>query len=581
MKKKIWIIFIIVLIFFSYSFNKVEASVVTEKNASKILLYINGGDSLSNKIIIESLKNDFGYNKEKLYKPLIIDTTVTIVEADSKGYKIKLGNKEIAYYISENDIRDVYGYDKSFGINLEKGAMWFVTIEANTIPLNYNYGWNGTNQTRSYQINASKLWSYKDAVDRPQEIENDENTQQEVYVYEQKSVGDTVEEVIDGAKQIKAWLEEFGRDQVGTMIKAICKGIRRIFDSLQAEINKFKTLQDGIPEESELKIMYSYEELSGENVKTGGDDEQEDSIDYTMMDKYTKVSEFNNESKEWQRIAYIENDEETQGFSRKKVEKDKETDVDKIVNEGTNIPVIPVELYGIAIGNVDIFSVDFINGASRGNSSGLWNGLRKIFSLIVHISLYLSMAILLMTLIYHGLSIVYGSINPRKRADHMEGLKRFAFSLSILVGTIIFMALCTYGSHVFFDIVKMTDENGNITDELPIRVNVNDVFSFSTNVTGYYRFLSLSKNASVQFTNTIIYAVLVIFNFGFAIGMFVRMFVVWFLSIIGPLLASAKALNIENKIPINYETWLKWYFKLSLVQIIIAAFYRVLLECTV
>lgn len=569
MKNKLYILFFMIFLLFNFNFNKVEAAVVTEDNASKILLYIiSENETLSNKNIIESLKTNYGYNENKLYKPLIIDTTVTILEADKKGYKIKLGNKEIAYYINENEIRDVYGYDESFGINLEEGAMWFVTIKADTIPLNFDM------TTHAYQINASKLWSYKDAVDRPQEIADEEARREEVYVYERKSAGDTVKEVVDGAKEIKAWLEEFGKDAVGTMIKAICKGMRKIFDSLQSEVNKkFKTLQDGIPGESEEKIMYTYEELSGEETE-----ETEDAIDYTVLDKYTKVSEFKNQSKGWQKNIYIENDEENQGFSRKKVEKDDETDVDKIVNEGTSIPVIPVELYGMAIGNIDLLSVDFINGASKGNDNDLWNEMRRIFSLIVHITIYLSLLILLVTLIYHGVNIVYGSIDPRKRADHMEGLRRFAFALFILMGTIIFMALCTYGSHAFFDIVKMTDDNGNITDELPIRVNVDGVFSFSTNVTGYYRFLSLSKNASVQFINTLFYAGLVFLNVVFAWGMFFRMFIIWFLSIAGPLLASATALNMGDKIPIKYETWVKWYFILSLIQIIISAFYRLLLE---
>ena len=80
MRKKICLCFIIILIFISYSFNSVKAAVITGENANKIILYEDDGDAnLSNEKILNSLKADFGYSG-KLYKPLIIDTTVTINE---------------------------------------------------------------------------------------------------------------------------------------------------------------------------------------------------------------------------------------------------------------------------------------------------------------------------------------------------------------------------------------------------------------------------------------------------------------------------------------------------------------------
>ena len=199
--------------------------------------------------------------------------------------------------------------------------------------------------------------------------------------------------------------------------------------------------------------------------------------------------------------------------------------------------------------------------------------------------MYLAAGTLLASLIYHGIHIVRGAIdNPRAQAEHREGLNRFITSLLMLVGTIIIMAICLNASSMFFDIVKMKDSSGQISNELPIRVNVKNVYSFSTNFTGYVRFMSeinngeaISAKAMYAFT----FIVLAWINFIAVLVMFVRVLLMFLLGIAGPIIAALHAWNLEGHSPINFRTWVQWYVCLASVQIIFSIASRLILETVI
>ena len=130
---------------------------------------------------------------------------------------------------------------------------------------------------------------------------------------------------------------------------------------------------------------------------------------------------------------------------------------------------------------MDFLDINFLSGNKskkadgkglRHSQSSIWNNFSDFAGAIIRISIYIASAILLMSLIWYGINIVRHTLdNPRGRADAIAGLARLRNALGILIGTILFMAVCIFGSKAFCDAIKSEDSY-----ELPIRVNVEDTY---------------------------------------------------------------------------------------------------------
>lgn len=367
-----------------------------------------------------------------------------------------------------------------------------------------------------------------------------------------ENIIDTIGDWIDGAVD---FVTEFSQDSGRAIARVILNFFKAIFDAIQRIINNFQTFTDGSGWSFvDTKLRYSYRELRAERVSDH---------DLGPNNKYTRVkkaSEDDNETnaRAWQTLITI--DPEEHEFDREK----------------TAIPVIPIDIYNMAVGNVDLFSVDFLS--TTGNSNSIWNFFRSVFSALTHLTLYVTAALLLTTLIYHGVHLVWFSINttPAGRKEHQDGLQRFATALVMLIGVVVIMALAINASKIFLQ--PINDATGGTTDELPIRVHVTDTYEFSTNITGFARYMAQSTDFDTMANYTIIYIVLVIINVFTAIMMWCRMFMMLFLGILGPIVVAAYALHKENSFPMNFSKWTANYVKLALVQVFLAAVCNIILE---
>lgn len=365
-----------------------------------------------------------------------------------------------------------------------------------------------------------------------------------------ENIIETIGDWIDGAVD---FVTEFSQNPGQAIARVILNFFKSIFDSVQRIINNFQTLTDGSGWSFvDTKLRYSYRELRAERVSDN---------DLGPNNKYTRVkkaSEDDNETHEraWQTLITI--DPEEYEFDREK----------------TAIPVIPIDIYNMAVGNIDLFSVNFLS--TTGNSNSIWNFFRSVFSALTHLTIYVTAALLLTTLIYHGIHLVWFSITPNDRRDHQEGLQRFATALIMLIGVVVIMALAINASKIFLQ--PINDVTGGATDELPIRVHVTDTYEFSTNITGFARYMAQSTDFDTMANYTIIYIVLVIINVFTAIMMLCRMFMMLFLGILGPIVVAAYALHKENSFPMNFSKWTANYVKLALVQVFLAAVCNIILE---
>ena len=267
-------------------------------------------------------------------------------------------------------------------------------------------------------------------------------------------------------------------------------------------------------------------------------------------------------------------------------------------NEGlediTTIPIIPVEFYSMARGQIDLFDVNFLSGQDNTSlhaSTSKWLILRNFVSAVMHITIYLGAAVLIIKLIIDAIAIVSNSLNPdslnpdtRKKA--IDNLNEFIKLAIMLVSTILIMGICIFLSNSMFN-----DINTSYDNELPIRVNVgsgkNDgtgnKYSFSTNIMGYYRFMAQAnrpRTSDLKALYAIIYIVLVVINALQVLVMLGRVIILAILSVLGPIIVIASIFKKKSVCGMTYQGWIINYLTVSSIQLIIAIVYSIILQIT-
>ena len=385
--------------------------------------------------------------------------------------------------------------------------------------------------------------------------------------------GKTVSEAFkEGAKDPIEKLTKFGKNFVHnpseTLVTLGLDIIKTVFgDFPQFLINMVVTSSDGTF--SDWKLEYTYNRL-----KKDGDDGN--------RNKYTKVGEYTEgEKSDWQKIAKdIKKDESSdaneESNNMNSIDNENSSDGDDSdeeeggeFSEKTEIPVIKADLYNIAMGHIPAIDTNFLTGNKTHSKDSVWSILRNAAAAIIHIAIYIAAVILVISLIFTGIQIVrFSFTDPITEAEYKEKLASFATSIATLIGSVLIMAICIFGSNEFFAIIQ----RNNNTYELPIRVNVESAgYSFSTTMAGYAEYMAGIEdvdNTSDKAYYTFSYILLVWLNVIAVIFMVFRMLILLVLSIIGPISAVLSIFNIGG--PIKFRNWVIMYAVLSGVQIIMA-----------
>lgn len=365
------------------------------------------------------------------------------------------------------------------------------------------------------------------------------------------SILDEDDNAIETGEKIVNALKEFGRYPMETIFKCYLNSVAHRTDIVQSIANLIDL------DDLKFKILYSRKEIKND----------------IGLNEYINVKnyELDGKSFEGQIVKNIEKYINYEDSSKEYCKRRFTTD--------TEIPVIPVDLYNMVIGDIALVDVNIFNGADNhkdATSSKVWLFLSNLVSNIIHITFYICATFLITVLIIRGIQIVIYSINdPQKRKKQIDALNRFVYSVIMLVSTIVIMALSVFVSNAF-----LHDFNLEGSNEYPIRVNVEEAgYSFSTNLTGYFKYMSQIEGAGrvlEKFVYVILYLVAAVTNIIVVIVMLLRMLIMWLLTIIGPIIAVSYALNID--FPISYQDWIKIYLSLAIVQGIIALLYRIILE---
>ena len=245
--------------------------------------------------------------------------------------------------------------------------------------------------------------------------------------------------------------------------------------------------------------------------------------------------------------------------------------------EDIEIPTIPLDMYNIIYGKIDFLDVNFFNvDTSKHQEGTYWMFLRKVFSGALHIMIYLSIAFLIATLIIHGIMMVKNTMIPEKKKEQIDGLRHFVVALIMLVGSVLIMNLCIYGVN-FFTSYFGNEEVGDAF----IRVNVSGGdkdFSFNANLTEFTRFMT-QINTVEKLNDKIMYiamySFLVFANLVTLLIMLIRSFMIIILSVQGPIVATAYAID-KKVFNMSYSDWVKKYLKWTSVQLVLMLGYRLI-----
>lgn len=546
MKRKITRIFFVVvlLVILGYSISYGVESKIDAAKTERI-----HAESNRDKDVLKILKDSYGYEGDYIPEEIKSQGKITIKKEPTatggvgETVSVIFRGKIIKERVKISELKSVYGYDgnEKSVISLKDDITWDAVVIftiGNSI--------NTTNTGIDYTINATKIYTGED-------IKKGQATEVSAEKADTKAA--------DGLHEGQDKVDELLKGLREKVLLALLDGVRLVFGEwFQMLANMVQTITNETV--TDVRLAYKYDELQKDGqgtYKTNGSGKR---------DMYTNVKDYQDTNKDWQKKILVEN--ETEGFTKDK----------------TEIPVIPADLYNIGIGNINVLDANFLRvDTSIHDTDSIWMKFRNLFSVITHITIYLAAGTLITSLIYHGIHIVRGAIdNPSVQAGHREGLNRFITSLLMLVGTIIIMAICLNASSMFFDIVNMKDSSGQISNELPIRVNVKNVYSFSTNFTGFVRFMSEIDNAdaiAAKAMYTFTYIALAITNFVAVIAMLLRTLLMFLLGIAGPIIAALHAWHLEEHSPINFRTWVQWYVCLASVQIIFAVVSRVILETVI
>ena len=345
---------------------------------------------------------------------------------------------------------------------------------------------------------------------------------------------------------IKDFVGNLTKNFWGTIFTLLLDGVKFLADIFQMVIaNSFQTLTNGTF--TDFTITYSKDFLekdgSGNTNDTGAG----------KRDAYTKVSAY--KKSEASNVKNI--DGKSLGFDK-----------------DTPIPVVPGDLYYIALGKIDFFDINIL---STSNTSSVWTYIRNVASVFIHVTIYIATAFLLISLIIRGFQIIsHAYTTPEQRVEIMKGIKNFALAVVMLMGTVLIMALAIYGTNAISEAIAVKSDL-----EGPIRVNVKEAkYSFSTTITGYYRYMCEIEdvNKSPQKAlYTFCYVGVVIVNCVVAIAMFIRLFGIILLSIAGPIIAVSSPFNVVFKF--RYTEWIIAYFLIALMQNVFGGFYLLILKC--
>lgn len=199
-----------------------------------------------------------------------------------------------------------------------------------------------------------------------------------------------------------------------------------------------------------------------------------------------------------------------------------------VFSSSTQIPYMPIDAYSMVIGKVKTFDIGFFSN-SKTNSS-----LKKVVKAGSHVVLYISAAALLTMIIWRGILVVMSTLgqNPVQATESRMIIDNAVKAIALLAGIYVIIILMQEG----YTLLSNALLNGN-KEEFPIRMNVEGVCSFNTNLIGYFKYLSLSSDSLAGLAYSMAYLGMSLISLTCFVFMLARTLIVAALTIFAPVTA--------------------------------------------
>lgn len=255
-----------------------------------------------------------------------------------------------------------------------------------------------------------------------------------------------------------------------------------------------------------------------------------------------------------------------------------------VYTSSTEIPVMPIDMYSSSIDIVDMFDIDFFSSSSE-NTDKFWNVLRSATRTISHMVMYISAALMLSLIIWRSILLVKSSLGDEP--EEAFGSKKIMDDLvrSVLIISFVYfimIILMNFYKEILSEVLKIVV--GNNESIYLIKVNVDGVYSFNTNVIGYLKYLSLTTNEIGAFVYSILYALVQVFgNLLWFMLMFARTVLIAVLIMIAPLAAVYNMTNRTKKGGsyftniLDFRTLMRLYVLALFIPLVGILMYKVIL----
>lgn len=492
------------------------------------------------------MEQKFGYTGEIKTK-IIVPTTITVKEVIEPAiYKVDIGNIPATKYFLGDTSEAVSDYESLTLKQLKtrlgyigendpvKGSKWEVKAKISVSQIRYVVETTG-NTGVPFMIQCTDIYSGEeppdDALDGATDITLDPNKLGQ-------SIIDPVVDVV-GNK-----IAEF----FGSLFINVMDFFRAIPDALQRGVNsigKIDTIEAQTTNAEPEPISASYKTIQADSSKN-------ERANVTL-------NEENKGDPNKQEIVTL--DEKENKFS-----------------ENTEIPIIPLDMYNIVYGKVNFLDVNFFKVDTTKHQEGSkWMYIRRIFASALNTMIFLCLGFLTAILIIHGILIVKGTMIPEKKKEHIDGLRHFLIAVFMLVGSVLIMNICIYGTNALIGYLGNAEEGDAF-----YRVNIvgETNYSFSANMTEFVRFMTQINTVDKigdKVMYVLLYIVLVAANLLTLGVMLVRSGLIVILSVQGPIIATAY--SIDKKVfNMSYSDWTKKYLKWTMVQVFLMVAYMIIIK---
>ncbi len=250
-----------------------------------------------------------------------------------------------------------------------------------------------------------------------------------------------------------------------------------------------------------------------------------------------------------------------------------------IYSANTEIPVMRTDFYGTSIKNIKILDVDFFNTNSSNSNDG-WKVIRGFVSGASHIVMYVAAALLLTMIIWRSILFVRSSLgdNPEGAYESRQVMDNFIRAVLLLGCVYLIMTFLYYFYKQMVNILT----NGNNSVYL-LRLNVEGVYAFNTNVMGYLKYMTMNSNTLAALGASICYAVASIFNLLWFGVMFVRMILIGGLIVIAPLTAVYAMMGrtpsegVHTGNILNLSNFMTFYSVLLFLPFVVAGIQKIIM----